>query len=703
MITDRTRALVGVLLATGTMLAPGLALAQADILPRPAMESALPGKGFALKQASRIVAPSGDEAAAAAARYLQEKLATTLSRKVPLAIGDKARTGDIVLALDAAAPEGDEAYTLKSDDGRMKIAARSGAGLFYGAVSAWELLSGEEGLRPVPAVAIEDKPRFAWRGLMLDSARHMQSVEYIKSLIDVMAVHKFNRLHWHLTDDQGWRIEIPEYPRLTSVGAWRKAVGPDLRDARTNSEGMYGGFYTQDEIREIVAYAAARHIAVVPEIDLPGHATALLAAYPQLGVPEFKAEPVTSDWGLLPEVVNVDEPTLATIKDILDKVMALFPAPYIHLGGDEADKTQWQGSPTVQARMKALGIHDEDALERWFIAELGKHVATKGRTLIGWDEIQEGESGSGLAKDTLIMTWRAGPGARKALAGGHRILMAQSPVYYLNNRQERTADEPPGWTDIISLERVYRNDPIPDGVSAEEASRVYGLQAQLWTERVRKEEWATRLLFPRASAVAEVAWSPADKLDWAGFLDRMAAQQARYRQLGMGPTGPLAPAASERSATRRTSLELDFCDTNATGLVVEGPSSEAQRLRVVNHNPCWIWRGAALSSVKSLALQAAKLPFSYRLGHRAPVVHLPSPTTPEGEIELRLDAPDGPLLASLPLGDFADDAEIHRFDTQVSAQGVHDIFVVVTGKPIDNRIPFSQRPDLIAVDWIELE
>lgn len=703
MILRRSGCIAFVLLATGSVVLPRSAVLAADIIPRPAKETPIAATGFILSETARIIVPLDDNAAAKAGEYLSAKLAQTLRRNVPILIGAPSQAGDITIASDAAAPADGEAYSLKVAGGVIRVTARSDAGLFYGAVSAWDLLTAQGNNSPVPAVAIEDAPRFAWRGIMLDSSRHMQSVEYIKQLIDVMALHKFNRLHWHLTDDQGWRIEISQYPRLTSVGAWRKAVGPDVRDPRTNAKGMYGGYYTQAQIRDIVAYAAIRHVVIVPEVDLPGHATALLAAYPRLGVPEFKPEPVASDWGLLPEVVNVDPATLKTLEDILDKVMDLFPGEYIHLGGDEADKAQWRGSPSVQARMKALGIKDEDALERWFISQLGKHVTARGRTLIGWDEIQEGENPSDLAKDTVVMTWHAGPAARKALDGGHRVVMAQAPTYYLNNRQQNTADEPPGWTDIISTERIYKNNPMPPGVSDEAAARVFGVQAQIWTERVRKEEWATRLLFPRASAVAEVAWTPANRLDWDDFRQRMVAQQRRYAELGMGSTGPISSApAATKSPTLRTSLQLDFCDGNATGLVVEGPHNETERLRVFNRKPCWIWRKADLSSIKSVSLRAAKLPFNYRLGNKAPIASRPTPHSAGGEIELHRDSADGPILATMLLSDFGQTKE-HQFLAPIAAAtGLHDLYVVVTGEPIDSRKPLTQRPELVALDWIEL-
>jgi hexosaminidase len=279
----------------------------------------------------------------------------------------------------------EEAYSLHVSPERIVVSSPSPRGLFYGAVTLWQLAAAAR----IPALQIEDSPRFRWRGLLLDSARHYQSQQFIERLIDTMALHKLNVLHWHLTDDQAWRIEIKKHPKLTDVGAWRVPAGPPARadiDAATGKPRLYGGFYTQDQVRQIVAYAAARHITVLPEIEMPGHASAAIAAYPQLGV-TGKPSAVPADWGIYQNLFNVEESTFAFLEDVLDEVMELFPSEYIHVGGDEAVKNQWHASARVQSRMRELGVQDEHALQSYFVQRMEKYLNAHGRRLIGWDEI----------------------------------------------------------------------------------------------------------------------------------------------------------------------------------------------------------------------------------------------------------------------------------------------------------------------------
>src|SRR6185312_8925842 len=316
----------------------------------------------------------------------------------------------------------------------VRLVARTPHGLFNGSMTLWQLLATdpEKPLR-VPRVAIADHPRFAWRGLMLDSARHLQSLDEIKRLLDQMAEHKLDVLHWHLTDDQGWRIEIRKYPKLTEVGAWRTPATVHGTPPR------YGGFYTQAQIRAIVAYAAERFITVVPEIEMPGHAQAAIAAYPEFGV-TGAAPPVSPDWGVHTYLYNVDEKTFGFLEDVLGEVMDLFPSPYIHVGGDEAAKDQWQSSPTVQQRMRELGVKDEAALQGYFTARIEKFLAAHGRKLIGWDEILEG----GVPPRATVMSWRGNAGGIAAAQGGHDVVMSPSPPMYFDHVQSTRDDEPPG-------------------------------------------------------------------------------------------------------------------------------------------------------------------------------------------------------------------------------------------------------------------
>ncbi|HET7558114.1 MAG TPA: family 20 glycosylhydrolase, partial [Rhodanobacteraceae bacterium] len=330
---------------------------------------------------------------------------------------------------------------------------------------------------------------------------------------------------------QGWRIAIARYPELTKIGAWREPVGPDIALAAGTGahRGKYGGYYTPEQIREVVAYAAARHITVVPEIEMPGHAQAAIASYPELGV-TGRRPPVSHDWGVHTWLYNIDDGTFDFLDDALDETMALFPGPYIHIGGDEAVKDQWQASPKIQRRMRALGIKDQDALQAWFIARIGDHIKAKGRRLVGWDEILQG----GVPPDAIVTSWRGEQGAIEAAKLGHDTVMSPSPTMYFDHLQSDLPDEPTGRPDVVSLKDVYDFQPVPKELDAQQARHVLGAQANLWSEYLTTPARVEHAAFPRFAALAEVLWSPADVHDWQGFLARMPAQLARYRALDVG-------------------------------------------------------------------------------------------------------------------------------------------------------------------------
>jgi len=386
----------------------------------------------------------------------------------------------------------------------------------------WQLITpdAQQGAVVVPALHIRDQPRFVWRGLMLDSVRHFQSVAEVEQLLDQMAQHKLNVFHWHLTDDQGWRIQIKRYPELTRIGAWR--TPPDA--GHEGEPTRYGGFYTQDQIRQIVAYAAARYITVVPEIDMPGHAQAAVAAYPQIGI-TGKRPSVSVDWGVNPYLYNVDDATFGFIDNVLDEVMALFPSHYIHVGGDEAVKDQWHASAAAQAKMHALGLKDEDALQGWFIDRVGKYLATHGRGLIGWDEILDG----GVPADATVMSWRGTQGALKAAQQGHDVVLSPAPGLYFDQLQSDHADEIAGRIPVQDLASVYTFEPVPKELDATQAKHVLGAQANVWTEHMPTISHVQHAVFPRLDALSEVDWSAAKSRNWHDFLARLPAQFARYR------------------------------------------------------------------------------------------------------------------------------------------------------------------------------
>ncbi|HVJ01606.1 MAG TPA: family 20 glycosylhydrolase, partial [Sphingomonas sp.] len=329
----------------------------------------------------------------------------------------------------------------------------------------------------------------------------------------------------HLVDDQGWRIEIPKYPKLTQISGWRHpATAPGAPQLP-----QVGGFYTQDQIRSIVAYAAERGITIVPEIEMPGHALAAIRAYPELGTGTPIPPGTESDWGIFPWLYNVEDPTFAFLEDVLGEVMALFPSRYIHVGGDEAVKDQWKASPAIQAKIKTLGLKDETALQAWFMHRIGEYLTRNGRKLIGWDEILEGE----VPPDATITSWRGIEGAIHAAKAGHDAVLSPAPTLYLNNRQAFGDSEPPSHGSLIDLKTVYGFEPVPGEIPADQQKHILGLQANLWTEHIRTEGRAAWMTFPRALAVAEIGWSAKGGRNYAGFVDRLLPQIERMRGLGL--------------------------------------------------------------------------------------------------------------------------------------------------------------------------
>jgi len=517
----RRLALAAALACTG-----GLVHADAlPLIPLPADIRQTEGS-LAIDAHTVIAYAPGDRGAEAAAVYLAAELKRSRGLSLTPIPTRQPPHGAIVLRTDPATRVTQaDGYTLDITGDGARIASRGDAGLFYGAVTLWQLASadGRQGATHVPDVAIRDWPRFAWRGLMLDVARHFHDVAAVKQVLDAMAEHKLNVFHWHLSDDQGWRIQIKRYPRLTDVGAWRTPPG-----AGTFGEPeRYGGFYTQEQVRDVVAYAAARHITVVPELDMPGHAQAAVAAYPDLVGVTGEHPAVSVDWGVNPYLYNVDDKSFTFIENVLDEVMALFPSTYIHLGGDEAVKDQWKQSPAVQAKMASLGIKDENALQSWFTDRLGDYLAKHGRRLIGWDEILEG----GLPRTASVMSWRGVEGAVAAAKQDHDVVLAPAGWMYFDNLQSDRADEPNGRLSVLDLKRVYGFEPVDASLTPEQARHVLGTEATLWSEFIPSTRHIQHALFPRLDAMAEIAWSPRDVRNWDSFLQRLPAQVRRYAAL----------------------------------------------------------------------------------------------------------------------------------------------------------------------------
>lgn len=429
---------------------------------------------------------------------------------------------------------GDEGYTLDIDsDGRVTIEAATPAGLYYGCQTLRQLLqldtvAADSPLR-APVLHITDAPRFGWRGLHIDSGRHMQSVEELKKFIDLLALHKMNRLHWHLTEDQGWRLEIEKYPKLTEIGAWREES--PKRGNRNEGDGQrYGGFYTKQQVREVVAYAEARFVTVVPEIEVPGHTAAALAAYPEFGntdVPGYNPQVVTR-WGIFHYTFAPTPEALQFIDDVLREVFELFPGEHVHIGGDEAPTDQWEQSPSAQAFMQREGITDPHHVQAWFNAHLDTFLAEHGKRMIGWDEILQGP----LSKRTIVMSWRGVEGGQKAAAAGHDVIMAPNSHTYFDHYQAPKEQEPHAISGHLPLEKVYAFNPV-DGIDPIHQHHVLGVQGQLWSEYIWSDAKLEYMAFPRACALAEVAWTPQDRRMWDDFSDRLDGHLDRLRALGV--------------------------------------------------------------------------------------------------------------------------------------------------------------------------
>lgn len=721
--------------------ATGAFASSLTITPAPAKVVEAEGS-FTLSAATRIHVPKGDVEARGVAIQLADLIQRSRGFR-PLVAEGPPSVGAIVLTREG--PSG-EAYTLDINAKGVTIAAAKRAGLFYGAMSLWQLATPDETKGPValPAAAIEDAPRFAWRGLMVDSARHYQSLDTLKAVIDAMAAHKLNTFHWHLVDDQGWRLEIKKYPKLTQVAAWRRNRGAAVNYPK------YGGFYTQDQARELVAYAAARNITVVPEIETPGHALAPIVAYPQLGTAPPDASKM-GDWGVFPWLYNTDDATFAFLDDVLNEVMDIFPSTFIHVGGDEAIKDQWKASAKIQAKIKELGLKDEHELQSWFIQRVGKTLEKRGRRLIGWDEILEG----GLAPNATVMSWRGIDGAIVAAKMGHDTVLSPAPTLYLNHRESASPDEPPGRGQVISLKDVYDFDPMPAGLRPEEQARVLGVQANLWTEHVRTEDRAWRMYFPRVTAVAEAGWTPQARRSWTSFADRLPAELDRQRSLSLAfnetplkvralakPAGQRAqvvltgaeavgeiryttdgrePTATStayagafdvavpttlkaaafrdgkrltapstlrvdaRSIRTRVSQELKACTDKLTlNLEDDAPFRGERAVYLVDiMNPCWIYEGADLTGVRQIEVAVGQLPFNFQIGADVKNIPLPAPQSPDGELEVRRGSCEAPVTVRLPLSPALRNDGLTVLRAPMSGEGAQDLCLSFTRRSVD--------------------
>lgn len=522
-----------------------------QIIPKPASLEISKGK-FVIDSKTEI---SGSNGLENELQYLKNMLGSIIKNN------QAKKTGNIVLKIDKNIV-GEEAYLLSVTPKKILISGKNAAGVFYGIQTLRQLLPVSMENKTdridkisVQAVTIKDNPRFSYRGMHLDAGRHIFPVSFVKKYIDLIALHKMNTLHWHLTEDQGWRIEIKKYPKLTETGSKRYGtITGRLHQETGNDETSYGGFYTQQEVKDIVKYAAQRHITVIPEIELPGHASAAIASYPFLSC--FPEEPtvvtnnmgskrgkeaqgqgtpkiVQETWGVFDDVFCAgNEYTYEFLENVLTEILPLFPSEYIHIGGDECPKANWKRCPACQKRIKDDKLADEHGLQSYFIQRIEKYLNSKGRKIIGWDEILEG----GLAPNATVMSWRGEKGGIEAAKQHHNVIMTPGTHCYFDKYQvdkDKYDEEPLAIGGFISVEKVYAYDPLPAVLSNEEGKFILGAQANLWTEYIQTPSQAEYMVLPRMSALSEVVWSLKENKNWDDFKVRLNTLRKRYDTMGL--------------------------------------------------------------------------------------------------------------------------------------------------------------------------
>ena len=522
---------ISVLLLAGCFI---VGKAQVSIIPKPAELTTQQGT-FVIDAKTKIVAK--DAAVQHSANFLNEFLQDIYGFK--LAISKVATANAIELSIGNNSSTTQGAYQFQSSKNGVKINGSNPEGVFYGVQTLIQLLPTEKSVSlSIPLVQVKDEPRFGYRGMHLDVGRHFFPVSYIKKYIDYIALHKMNYFHWHLTEDQGWRIEIKKYPKLTSVGAYRNGTIIGRFPGTGNDNQKYGGFYTQEEIKEVVRYAATRYVTIIPEIEMPGHASAAIAAYPELST--FPQESTTfppktvwagpttgkqvqQTWGVFTDVFSPSEKTFKFLEDVIDEVVTLFPAPYIHIGGDESPKDNWKRSEFCQQLIKEKGLKDEHELQSYFIQRMEKYINSKGKKIIGWDEILEG----GLAPNATVMSWRGEKGGIEAAKQKHNVIMTPTTYVYFDYAQTKQEDSVT-IGGFIPLKKVYDYEPIPAELNADEHKYVLGAQANLWTEYVKNGRKVEYMVFPRMTALSEVLWSKKEHKNWVDFQPRLKTQLKRF-------------------------------------------------------------------------------------------------------------------------------------------------------------------------------
>lgn len=532
------------LLALSLFAAVCIHAQEINIIPKPTKVEPQPGNFIITPATAIVLAETGMEKSA---RFLNDYLQKFYGFHLPVlksSGSQKNNKNNIVLDIEMIDHPIPGAYTMIVTPNGIEIGGAGSIGTFYAVQSLIQLLPMEKKKSlNVPCVSIDDKPRFAYRGMHLDVGRHFFPVEFVKKYIDFIAMYKMNTFHWHLTEDQGWRIEIKKYPKLTQIGGFRNGTIIGRYPGKGNDNQKYGGYYTQEQVKDIVKYAADRYITIIPEIELPGHASAAIAAYPQLSCfpgedtkhpknlvwsGDSTGKQVQQGWGVYPDVFAPTEYTFHFLEDVMDEVMQLFPGKFIHIGGDECPKDNWKRSDFCQQLIKENNLKDEHGLQSYFIGRIEKYLNSKGKQIIGWDEILEG----GLAPNATVMSWRGEKGGIEAAKQKHNVIMTPGGWVYFDHSQTKNEDSVTigGYT---TVQKVYGYEPVPAELSAEDSKYVLGAQANVWTEYMRYPAKVEYMIFPRMSALSEVLWSAKEARNWPDFEKRMLVDFKRYEWWGV--------------------------------------------------------------------------------------------------------------------------------------------------------------------------
>jgi len=513
---------------------------EVSIIPQPTSVTKKEGSFSISAKTALCIKNAGQQKAAS---FFNKYLQSFYGFQLKVTVGTGAKNAITLVNTQKDAPKG--TYTLESSSNGVVINGANEEGVFYGVQSLIQLLPIEKNnTLTIPAVSIQDQPRFSYRGLHLDEGRHFLGIDFVKKYIDFIAMYKLNTFHWHLTEDQGWRIEIKKYPKLTTVGGYRNATIIGRYPGKGSSNTKYGGFYTQAQIKEIVKYAADRFVTIIPEIEMPGHASAAIAAYPELSCFPNESTPaiptmhskatlealkkpgtkiVQETWGVFDDVFAPTENTFTFLQNVLDEVMVLFPSTYIHIGGDECPKESWKRSEFCQKLIKEKGLKDEHGLQSYFIGRIEKYLNSKGRQIIGWDEILEG----GLAPNATVMSWRGEKGGIEAAKEKHNVIMTPGGWMYFDHQQNKKEDSVTigGYT---TIQKVYSYDPLPKEMDPADHKYVLGAQANLWTEYISNTAKAEYMVFPRISALSEVLWTNKENKSWPSFERKLLHEFKRY-------------------------------------------------------------------------------------------------------------------------------------------------------------------------------